>query len=359
MHIHINHKIIQEDMEDIYSRHYGWERLNKKTIMITGAYGMLASYIVSFLMYLNIYKNMQIKVIAQGRNIKKAKERFTEFWNNDNFYFLNIDLNIPINSQYKIDYIIHAAGSSNPRMYIGQPVEVIEPNVIGTYQLLEFARRQNCSGFLFFSTGDIYGRVKNSFEIYEDTVGAIDPLDLHSCYSESKRLAETMCVSYWREYHVPVKIARIAHTYGPTMDINSDSRVFADFLNSIINNEDIVLHSDGTSKRPFAYLADAVAAYMLLLLDGIAGEAYNVANSNEFLSVKELAVIVSQIPHEKVKVIVKERKDSDLYLNNDLNKENKLVDYKLSKLGFKWHYSTIEGFSRTYSYLKFFSEKGE
>lgn len=352
MQIHLDNPIIKEDMEDIYAREFGWQRLYQKTVLVTGAYGMLASYLVAFLMYLNRYKNMQIRVIAQGRNKQKAKETFGDFWTCKDFIFSDIELKCEIKLPFEVDYIIHAAGPSNPRMYSIEPVEVIEPNVIGTYHLLEFACKQKCEGFLFFSTGDIYGRVEKNNEIYEDTLGMLDPLNPHSCYSESKRLAETMCVSYWREHHIPTKIARIAHTYGPTMDLKHDPRVFADFMRAAIKGESIVLHSNGKAKRPFAYLADAVAAYMLLLLDGISGEAYNIANSNQFLSMKELAAIISEIPHDKVEVKIKEREVADSYLNNDLNLDNKLLDSKLLSLGFEWHYDTMNGFQRTYRYIQ-------
>lgn len=352
MQINLDNPIVKEDMEDIYARDYGWDRLYQKTVLVTGAYGMLASYVVAFLMYLNIYKDMQIQVIAQGRSKEKAKERFGDFWKHKNFIFSDVDLQSEINLAYDVDYIIHAAGSSNPQMYQTQPVEIIRPNAIGTYQLLEFAYKKKCKGFLYFSTGDIYGRVEKSGEIYEDTPGMLDPLDPHSCYSESKRLAETMCVSYQREYSVPAKIARIAHTYGPTMDLEHDPRIFADFMRAITKGENIVLHSDGTAKRQFAYLADAVAAYMLVLLDGAPGEAYNIGNLSQYFSMKELAFMVSEIPPERVEVVMKERKAGDLYLNNKLNKDNRLMDSKLLSLGFEWHYSAQNGFQRTYDYLK-------
>lgn len=352
MQIHLENQIIKEDMEDIYARAYAWERLNGKTILITGAYGMLASYLVGFLMYLNIYKNFHIKVIAQGRNIKKAQEKFNGFWDNKSFIFTDTDLLSGIEISYNVDYIIHAAGSSNPRMYATHPIEIIEPNVIGTYHLLEFAYKHKCEGFLFFSTGDIYGKVEKSNEIYEETMGIIDPLNPHSCYSESKRLAETMCVSYWREHGLPTKIARIAHTYGPTMDLNNDPRVFADFIRAAVKGENIVLHSDGMAKRPFCYIADAVAAYLLLLLEGRSGEAYNVANSNQFVSIRQLAEITAAIPQNRVDVIAREREADDTYLNNDLNKDNRLLENKLLALGFEWHYDTVCGFQRTYQYIK-------
>lgn len=351
--IQLNNQIIMEDMEDIYSRSYHWEKLNKKTILVTGAYGMLASYIVTFLMYINICKKIEIKVIAQGRSKEKAKERFQNFWDNKNFIYTDVDLLSAMDQfPYDVNYIIHAAGSSNPRMYVVKPVEIMEPNVIGTYHLLEFARKQQCEGFLYFSSGDIYGKVDDAGKIYESTVGKLDPLDAHSCYSEGKRLAETMCRSYWNEFQIPVKIARIAHTYGPTMDIDSDPRVFADFIKSAIYETDIVLHSDGRSKRPFAYIADSVAAFLLLLLEGKSGDAYNVSNSKEFLSIRQLASIVSELPEKRIRVIMQERRTTDLYLNNELNVDNKLLDDKLLSLGFEWHYDACNGFLRTYKYLE-------
>ncbi len=352
MRIDINNEIIKSDMENIYGRGQDWNRFHDKTVFISGAYGMLASYMVCFFMYLNIHTKISVRIIAQGRDEKKAKERFGDFWNHKNFRFYLGDILYPLQDIPEADYIIHAAGIANPRYYTTMPVEVIEPNVIGTYHLLRLAEEKKCSSFLFFSTGDVYGRVAEPDKIDENTVGMLDPLESHSCYGESKRLGETLCAAFYREYGVPVKMARIGHTYGPTMDIYNDPRVFASFVKCIVEGEDIVLHSDGSARRPFCYIADATAAFLLLLLDGHAGEAYNVTNTEQFISVGELAGILAAIPGKKVNVVMKERKTADKYLEARLNQENKPDEAKLRALGWETYYDVKRGFERVYDYWR-------
>lgn len=346
-------KIIKEDMEDIFNRNIEWKKLTNTTILVTGAYGMLASYVVLFLCYLNEYHDMNIHILVQGRSEDKARERFEIFFDKEYFDFVSFNLLNPIENEYRADYIIHAAGGANPRLYDTNPVEIIEPNIIGTYNLLQLARFSKSKGFLYFSSGDVYGKVFEPDKIDETTCGMMDPLSIHSCYGESKRMAETLCVSFFREYNVPITIARIGHTYGVTMDLSSDPRVFASFMRNVLEKKDIEMLSDGTAKRPFCYLADAVAAYFTILLKGKAGEAYNVCNNNEFISMGEFAdIVVSLDESHSVQVVYKNRDVSDRYVNNNLNKDNKPSDSKLKELGFNYHFSTRDGLERVYKYFK-------
>ncbi len=348
-------KILWEDMENIYERGYDWATLDGKTILITGAYGMLATYITYFLMFLNLEKAIAVKVICQGRNIDKAKKKFRDrvsgIWEHPNFCFMDFDIRMKINNLPHIDYIIHAASLASPQYYTKQPVEVIEPNVLGSYQLLSLAKEHRCDGFLFFSTSDIYGKVESTGGFTESMMGCMDPLDAHSCYGESKRLGETLCAAFYREYGIRTVIARIGHTYGPTMDIENDPRSFASLMKCALEGNDIILYSDGMAKRPFCYIADAVAAYMLLLIKGRGGEAYNVTNTEQFLSIRELADIIAAIPNKKLSVKFMKRNVSDAYLNNELNQENRPVEEKLRALGWDTQYNAKEGFRRTYEYL--------
>lgn len=199
-----------------------------------------------------------------------------------------------------------------------------------------------------FSTGDIYGTIDKKV-ITEDDYGVMDTLDIHNCYSESKRMAETMCKSFFVQYHVPIKIARIAHTYAPTMDIDHDPRVFASFVKNIISGEDIVMKSDGKGKRSFCYITDAVAGYFMILLNGQAGEAYNVCNTSQFVSIADLAeTLVSLYPEKNLKVIRKERDASEHYTENVLlaGKECVPSNRKLENLGWKAKVSIEDGFDR-------------
>lgn len=352
VHLDLENEIIKEDMENIYLRQYNWKLLEGKTVLVTGSYGMLASYIVCFLMYLRIEKGIQVSVIAQGRNKVKARRRFARFWDADGFIYCGQDIVEDTLHLPHVNYIVHAASPADPQHYAGKPVEVIAPNAVGTYQLLKLAQKRGAEGFLYFSTGDVYGKVMDADEIYEDTMGYMDPLDEHSCYGESKRLGEAFCAAFHREYGIRAVIARIGHTYGPTMDTEKDSRVFSDFMKCALNGTDLVLHSDGMSKRPFCYITDATAAFLLLLLNGAGGEAYNVTNTGQFLNIRELAEIIAGIPERKLDVKFQVRDKKDPYLNNKLNQENKPVEYKLQKLGWYAEYDAVTGFSRVYQYLR-------
>ncbi len=349
----LNNKIILTDMEDIFSRDMPWEDLQGKTILITGAYGMLASYMVFFLLYLREKKGIRTNIITQGKSRTKAELRFGCYLDKEYFSFTDFDLtgegwkDLP-----PADYVVHAAGIANPRYYQTNPVEVIEPNTIGTIQLLRYGEKCKLRSFLYFSTGDIYGRVSNAEYITEDTVGCLDPLDIHSCYGESKRLGETACVAFFREYGVPAVIARIGHTYGPTMDVQNDPRVFASFMNCALQGRDIVLHSDGMARRPFCYIADAVAAFFLLLLRGKGGEAYNVTNTDQFLSISEAAQIIGELPEKKVNIIYKRRAADDSYCDNKENKDNLPVEKKLEDLGWYHPIDSCTGFKRVYQYFR-------
>ena len=337
-------------MQYIYSQKLEWNKLKNKRIFISGAYGMLSSYIVFFLMYLNIYHNYNVHVIAQGRNFDKAYNRFSEFWENEYFEFTSLNICEKIDYPHKIDYFIHSAGVANPKLYAINPVEVIEPNALGTYYLLDFARNKGCDKFLLFSTGDIYGKVDDPANIKEDSLGKLDSLDIHSCYGESKRLAETLCAAFSREYHVPITITRIGHTYGPTMDIQNDPRSFSSFMRCAVEENDIVMYSDGMAKRPFCYLADAVYGYMLMLLRGEDGEAYNISNSNSFISIAELAQIIADISGNRIKIVKKQRTDS--FVENVLNTCNRLAEDKLLALGWNCEYDVYQGMMRTYLFFK-------
>lgn len=340
--------IINQDMKEIYERNYDWNKLRGTAILVTGAYGMLASYIVKFLAYLNDVHNMNITIICQGRNKDKMEARFFDLIGRDYFHQEYFSLNKNIKVDYEIDYIIHTASLANPACYLSNPVEVEEPNAIGTYFLLLLAKELHVDGFLFFSTCDIYGKVDASIDsITEDTVGKVDPLDAHSCYGESKRMGETWCASFAREYGVPAKIARIGHTYGATMDVEHDPRVFASFLKNVIDGNDIEMLSDGRAKRPFCYISDATAAFFLVLLEGNSGEAYNVCNTNQFISIKELAdIMVGLRPEKKLKVIRKTRNDEKEYLEASFNICNCPVENKLLDLGWDYKVTTVEGFDR-------------
>lgn len=315
----MNRQIVEYDLENVFNRGIPWESLENKTVLITGAYGMLASYMVYMLMYLNEKRGMHINIIALGRSKDKFERRFGEVGKYGYLKFYASALCDGKLPDEKIDYIIHAASLASPQYYKAYPIEVIMPNIIGSYHLLELAFKNDVNGYLLFSTGDIYGMVKGVGSIGETDYGVMDTLDIHNCYGESKRMAEAMCKAWMQEKSVEMKIARIWHTYAPTMDIKSDPRVFASFVRNVVEKKDIVMLSDGTTKRSFCYIADAIAGYFTIMLCGQSGEAYNVCNAREFYSIGELAEILAALyPERNLKVIRKDRKQSDSYVENSI-----------------------------------------
>lgn len=346
--------IILQDMKNIYSREVPYSQLKGKTVLVTGATGMLASYVVYFLIWLNEYERYDINIVVLVRSKEKCRNRFGKYVDKSYFHIFFDDICKPLQIKKDIDYIIHAASLASPQYYGKSPVEVAAPNVVGTYYLLQFAKEKCVRGFLYFSSVDVYGGMPKGIGAFsEQKLGVMDPLAEHSCYGESKRMGETWCASFAREYDVPVKIARIGHTYSPTMDVENDPRVFASFMKCILAGNNIVMHSDGSAMRPFCYVADAVAAFFLILLKGESGEAYNVCNDQQFISIAELGkVLVALESGKNLQVVYKKRNPQDDYMENFINKANCPSADKLRKLGWQCYWSVYDGFKRVLDYKK-------
>lgn len=347
----IYNNIIANDMEDIYSRDKRWNELNNKVVMITGAYGMLASYMVAFLYFLKKQKGINVYLVAVVKNEDKFFEKLSFLKKCSWVKVIQSSLDTAICLEENIDYIIHAASLASPQHYSVRPIDVLVPNTIGTYHLLNMAAEKKVKSFLLFSTGDIYGAVDNKVVITESDFGVMDTLEIHNCYSESKRMAETLCKAFYVQRKVPVKLARIWHTYAPTMDIDNDPRVFASFVRNILNDENIVMNSDGQGKRSFCYITDAVAGYFKILFEGVEGEAYNVCNSDQFVSIAELAErLVQLVPEKRLRVERRARKENQVYSENILARDAVPDNRKLRNLGWQAKIDIVEGFSRVIAY---------
>ena len=283
-----NNRIVQSDMKEIVESEIDFSCLKDKTVLITGANGMLASYYMYVLMYLNDYRKMNIKIYALVRNVQKL-EKITAFSKRKDIRAVKKDVCEKIDIEDKIDYIIHMASSANPKTIIKDPIGIIKANVDGTFNILELAKKNN-SRVIFTSTREIYGEMPSGInEIMEEDMGVLNHLTLRSCYPESKRMAENILVSYSYQYNVDYQIARIAHVYGPGMIIDGDGRIMSDLIEAIVNKKDIVLKSTGEAKRSFCYITDAIKALYLITLDKNRNQVYNVANETETISIKDLA----------------------------------------------------------------------
>lgn len=340
-------KILDQDLEQIISEKISWEKLKGKTVLITGASGMVGSYMLYVLLKLNDKLGYGIKVIAMVRNPKKLPAEVTE---RGDVKIVIHDVTEKYESDEKLDYIVHAASPASPLIMQNQPVETIAANTIGTFNTLMLAKDHNADGYIFISSREIYGQPGEGQEFfYEDTYGFVDQLNPRSCYSEGKKAAETMCASFKAEYGLNVKIARLAHTYGPGMSIY-DGRVQADFLKNIVHNEDIVLKSTGAAVRTYTYISDATVGMFKILLDSD-DIVYNIGNENCKVSIRELAEIMVDIyPERGLKLVfdIPEggTKGTAPYTLGILNSG------KLRALGWDPKYSVKEGFKRTLEFLE-------
>jgi UDP-glucuronate decarboxylase len=340
--------IINEDISYIISNDLSWPEFSDKTILITGANGFLPAYMVETL--LNLKKHIGIgpsKIICLVRNIGATRKRFAEYKERNDLEWIVQDVCAPVEIKCKIDYIIHAASQASPKYYGIDPVGTLSANVLGTANMLNLAVKNNVKGFLFFSSGEVYGHVDSSqIPLKENLYGYIDPLDIRSCYGESKRLGETMCVSWMHQYGVPVKIIRIFHTYGPGMKLD-DGRVFADFVSDIVNGRDIGMRSDGKAIRAFCYLSDAIIAFFTVFLKGEVGQAYNIGNDEAEISIVDLAnLLVNLYPEKKLKVIKQDESAILGYLKSPFNRHVPDIN-KIKQLGWCPQIDLNEGFRRT------------
>lgn len=308
--------IVQNDLKEICHASFPWFNLRGKRFLITGANGMIATYMVYTLMYLkDIYKD--IKVVALVRDRKKAEFLFKEFLNDSNFVLLVQDVCFPIEYMGKIDYVFHFAGNASPYYIQNDPVGIMKSNLIGTINILELARNKEVEKIIFASTREVYGKNEEVRLLTETSFGSVDCLDDRSCYPESKRAAETLCKSYFLQYGVNFNIVRIAHTYGPGMKLDNDGRIMSDLLSCVINKRNIILKSKGDALRSFCYVSDTIIGLLYILLFGGKSDAYNLSNEREEISINSLARLLLTLSATKNLEIQYEipKKQNNLYCN--------------------------------------------
>lgn len=324
------------------------EELRNKKILVTGATGLICSYIIDLLIYANITKKTNITILAMGRNKDNLKNRFNYYFKNDLFVPIIQDVCNKIQCN-DVNYVIHGASNANPKLYIEDPVGTMNANYLGTLNLLELCKT-NKAKMVFISSGDIYGYLDNpGEELSEDDYGNIDILNVKSSYPSSKRAAETLCSSYSSQYRVNVSIVRPAHIYGPTCT-KSDTRAVSDFINKASNNEDIIMKSDGSSLRSYCYVGDAAIGILKVLINGESANAYNISNNNCLISIRELAEIVCKYSNSK---LIIEIPNNEIDKKIDTNvKLIKLSSKKIEMLGWNPEKKIDDGIKLTLQILK-------
>lgn len=297
----MNNTIIDEDVKIVLDSDIEFERFYGKTVLISGANGYVPSYFAYTFMALNDTYDAGIKVIALCRNEIKAKERFAEFVERQDFEILVQDVRNPIETEEKIHFFIHAASPAGKKSRHDDPVNTFESNVLGLRNMLQVAIKNPCEAFLFLSSVDIYGDLPGQGRLCENQIGTVDLLNVRNAYSCGKRAAEIMSKAYQIEYELPVYIVRPFQIIGPGPDL-TDGRLHIDFVSQILKSKKIVLKSDGSAVRSFMYITDAIKAMFVVMEKGNPGEAYNIVSESGEASVRELAEIFSSNAEADVEI---------------------------------------------------------
>lgn len=279
------------------------------TYFITGATGYIGSALINSLLKENPISDQtpKTRIIAPVRDLQKAFQMFP-----DGVVFLHADLadrhcvEQLLQAGNEESYVIHCASVTKSAEMAAHPVEVIESIVNTTQNMLEFAKRARIKSMVYLSSMEVYGKIgcPDGYRIAEEEAGRgeIDLLNARSCYPLGKRMAENLCYSYYKEYGVPVKIARLAQTFGREI-METDGRVYAQFVRAVRNKEDIVLHTSGESMGNYCDMDDAVRGIMTILDRGRDGKAYNVVNEENTMTIRQMAELVAdKVAGGKIKV---------------------------------------------------------
>lgn len=343
----------QRELQHLTEQEELWRKLEGKTIMISGATGMVGTCLIDAFMLWNRLseekrerydcgerismisevgeqafdgkeralkvQEMQeaqetgkegIRIIALSRNEETARKRFGAYWGHKMFRYLSCDVNKGIPECGHVDYIIHAASNTHPKLYAQDSIGTITSNVIGTKNLLDYGVSHEAGLFCFVSSVEVYGENRGDTEKFDENyLGYIDCNTLRAGYPESKRVGETLCNAYGETYHMDFVIPRLSRVYGPTM-LKSDTKAISQFIKKAAAGENIVLKSEGMQKYSYSFVTDAAAGILYSMVFGVSGEAYNIADEESDITLKELAeylagtagtTVVFELPKEKEK----------------------------------------------------------
>jgi nucleoside-diphosphate-sugar epimerase len=322
--------------------------LRDKAVLVTGGGGFLAAYLIKALIFASQRFSLNTRIICVARSMQSVESRLPQCVGMAEFSVVIHDISKPLPDNFpRADFVIHSASQASPKYYGVDPVGTLTANSAGTMYLLDHAIRSEAARFLFFSSGEVYGVPKESNQsVGEQDYGYLDPMNVRSCYAESKRIGETMCAAWAQQYGLHTSVVRPFHTYGPGMALN-DGRVFADFVADVVAKRDIVLKSDGLALRPFCYIADATIGFLTILLKGGKAQAYNVANPDAETSIGDLAVEVAGLfPERGVNTRYELPVDSSAYLRSPIHRSRPSIE-KIRALGWIPTTGVSDGFRRT------------
>lgn len=343
----VKHPTYQNDLEQVLENVSDIGKIFHKSFYIAGAAGLIGSYLVDVLLHANRIMNADITVYAAGRSKDRLRKRF-EYCQDVHLHLLEQDVINPLVEMPDVDYIIHGASNAYPAAFRMYPVDTIMSNILGTQHLLEYAVTVRAERMLYISSGEVYGQGDMKAEGYEeDDYGYVDAMDVRSCYPNGKRTAETLCRAYMEERGTDIVVVRPCHTYGPNVT-GADNRANVQFINSVLEDKDIVMHSKGENIRSYCYIADCAAAILTVLISGIAGNAYNIANKHAICTIAEYA---KEVARQKSKNVLFEIPDEEKQKEQTKITKAVLNSAKLEQLGWQGRYDIERGIKHTLEIL--------
>lgn len=347
----LDHPLYREDLEYVASCGADWSALDGATVAISGATGMVGTFLTDVLMHKIKEEGVDLLVVALGRSEAKARERLPYF-DDPRFTFEELDISVPgVCPKPAADVVIHLASTTHPRAYATQPIGTITSNVVGLQNLLNYALGSagTSANFVFASSVEVYGENRGDVERFDERYcGYLDCNTLRAGYPESKRLGEALCQAYAAERGARVFIPRLPRIYGPTL-LPSDTKALSQFLHKAVAGEDVVLKSKGTQEYSYLYVADAVSGLLWVLTRGEAGVAYNVADPSGDVRLRDLAAMIA---HTGGGDVVFELPDEVERAGYSTATKALLDGSRLRALGWRASYNFADGIARTVELLR-------
>ncbi|MDR0784144.1 MAG: NAD-dependent epimerase/dehydratase family protein [Propionibacteriaceae bacterium] len=344
----LSNETYRQDVARVAGGAHDWNRLRGAHVVISGASGMIGSFLVDVLMAHNLGRGLDCTIQALARDPGRLHERFASYGDHPNLVLTSLDVTnhpLPIASA---DYVIHGASNTHPLAYAADPIATIMTNVQGTYALADLAVRCEARRLLLLSSVEIYGENHGGARFAETDMGHLDSNSLRAGYPESKRVSEALSQAFRAQHNLDVVIARLPRVFGPTMR-EDDTKAAAQFLRGAVAGEDIPLKSAGHQNFSYGYVADVVAAILTCLLAGETGEAYNVAHPSCDIRLKDLARIIAEVAGTRVVFTP----PSDLERRGFSKATLATMDgAKLAALGWQPAYEIREAIERTVKVLK-------
>ena len=344
-------QLYMEDVYNVANLSLPWGKLRDGSIFISGATGLIGSFLIDVLMEKNTNEDLNCKVYALSRNNEYALTRFSKYAKSSQLEIIPFDVKSTINRDDLgvIDYVLHLASNTHPMQYATDPIGTIVTNILGLKNMLDFAVKHHTVRFAFASSNEVYGENRGDVEFFDEHYcGYIDPNTIRAGYPESKRCGEALCQAYKAQHRLNVVIPRFTRSYGPTMQM-SDTKAISQFIKNSISGNDIVLKSNGTQYYSYQYMADSVSGLLTVLFYGENGEAYNIAEENSDIMLKDLAMIIARISGKSV---IFQHPSAVEAAGYSRATKARLSGEKLAALGWKPQYDLRSGIERTILILK-------